>query len=154
MSEHAHLAPLNSPARPHSRPNRANGRSCRVQEKNRKNKIVKFSYYFLRHWKKGSSTAQLGRFRKVFNDEQEGDLRTYLYDMDSVFYGLTREDFKTLVFEYAKRNNVTYPPSWDKNKKAGDDWLAGFMRRNPQITLRTPDATSIGRVKDFNRPQV
>ncbi|CAH2096859.1 unnamed protein product [Euphydryas editha] len=107
-----------------------------------------------RHWKKGSSTAQLGRFRKVFNDEQEGDLRTYLYDMDSVFYGLTREDFKTLVFEYAKRNNVTYPPSWDKNKKAGDDWLAGFMRRNPQITLRTPDATSIGRVKGFNRPQV
>ncbi|XP_022834927.1 uncharacterized protein LOC111362485 isoform X2 [Spodoptera litura] len=107
-----------------------------------------------RHWKKGSLTAQLGRFRKVFNDEQEGDLRTYLYDMDSIFYGLTREDFKTLVFEYAKRNIVTYPPSWDKNEKAGDDWLAGFMRRNPQITLRIPEATSIGRVKGFNRPQV
>ncbi|XP_037868447.1 uncharacterized protein LOC119628804 isoform X1 [Bombyx mori] len=107
-----------------------------------------------RHWKKGSSTAQLGRFRKVFNDGQEGDLRTYLYEMDSVFYGLTREDFKTLVFEYAKRNNVTYPPSWDKNKKAGDDWLAGFIRRNPQITLRIPEATTIGRVKGFNRPQV
>lgn len=28
------------------------------------------------------------------------------------------------------------------------------MRRNPQITLRIPEATSIGRVKGFNRPQV
>lgn len=63
------------------------------------------------YWKKDSSAAHLGRFRKVFNDEQKGDLRTYLYDMDSGFYGLTREDFKTLVFECAKRNNITYMPS-------------------------------------------
>lgn len=28
------------------------------------------------------------------------------------------------------------------------------MRRNPQITLRIPEATTIGRVKGFNRPQV
>ncbi|KAJ0171373.1 hypothetical protein K1T71_012923 [Dendrolimus kikuchii] len=44
-----------------------------------------------------------------------------------------------------KRNNVTYQPSWDRNKKAGDNWLSGIMRRNPQITLRIPEATSIGR---------
>lgn len=44
--------------------------------------------------KKGSSTAQLGRLRKVLNDKQEEDLRSYLYDMDSVFYGLTQEELK------------------------------------------------------------
>lgn len=65
-----------------------------------------------RRWKKGSSSCQLGRYRKVFNNEQEADLRKYLHDMDIVFYGLTRQDFKLLVFVYAKENNVMYPPSW------------------------------------------
>ncbi|CAG4989071.1 unnamed protein product [Parnassius apollo] len=43
------------------------------------------------------------------------------------------------------------------NKKAGDDWLAGFLNRNPQITLRVSEATAIDvkeRVKGFNRPQI
>lgn len=71
-----------------------------------------------------------------------------------MLYGLIREDFKAMVFAYVKKNNLTYPPSWDKSEKAGDDWLAGFMRRNPQITLTVPEATSIGRIKGFNRPQV
>ncbi|XP_046970598.1 uncharacterized protein LOC124537752 [Vanessa cardui] len=107
-----------------------------------------------RHMKSGSSSAQLGRFRKVFTDAQEADLQEYLREMDSVFYGLTREDFKKLVYVYAKKNNLARPPSWDKNEKAGDDWLAGFLGRNPSICLRVPEATSVARVKGFNRPQV
>ena len=42
------------------------------------------------------------------------------------------------------------PTAGIKAKKVGEDWLSGFMRRNP-ISLRKPEATSIGRAMGFNR---
>ena len=37
--------------------------------------------------------------------------------------------------------------TWKENKIAGIDWLYGFMRRHAELTLRTPEATSIGRAQ-------
>ncbi|XP_030757703.1 jerky protein homolog-like [Sitophilus oryzae] len=39
-------------------------------------------------------------------------------------------------------------------KLAGSDWLAGFKKRNPQLSIRAPEATSIARAAGFNKPQV
>ncbi|XP_037292427.1 uncharacterized protein LOC119188654 [Manduca sexta] len=107
-----------------------------------------------RHVKTGITTPKLGRFRPVFNEDQEMELLTYLKDMDVVFFGLTRDEFKNLAFIYAKKNNLKYPKNWDKYEKAGDDWLSSFLSRHNQISLRTPEATSVARAKGFNRREV
>jgi hypothetical protein len=38
-----------------------------------------------------------------------------------------------------------------ETKLAGRDWLEGFSRRNPGISLRRPQATSINRITAFNK---
>lgn len=107
-----------------------------------------------RHVKTGTTAPKLGRFRPVFNENQEIELLKYLKDMDSVFFGLTREEFKNLAIIYAKKNNLNYPKNWDKCGKAGNDWLSSFLSRHNQISLRTPEATSVARAKGFNRREV
>ncbi|XP_026488620.2 uncharacterized protein LOC113395268 [Vanessa tameamea] len=106
-----------------------------------------------RHVKTGIATSKLGRFRPVFTEDQEIELVTYLKDMDSVFFGLTRDEFKHLAFIYAKKN-LNYPKNWDKYEKAEDDWLSSFLSRHDQISLRTPEATSVARAKGFNRREI
>lgn len=107
-----------------------------------------------RHVKSGSEIKKLGRFKSVFSKMQETDLCAYLKEMDSLFYGLSRKEFKCLVYEYAKKNKIPYPLSWNKFSSAGDDWLMSFQTRNPEIVLRTPEPTSVARVREFNKTQV
>ncbi|XP_030750178.1 uncharacterized protein LOC115877967 [Sitophilus oryzae] len=37
---------------------------------------------------------------------------------------------------------------------AGKDWYYGFLKRNPEISLRKPEPTSINRIAAFNKDQV
>lgn len=74
--------------------------------------------------------------------------------MDAVFYGLTRCDFKNLVYTFADLNNIKHPDSWNKKKAAGNDWLSFFLKINPSIILRTPEPTSVARARGKNHPQV
>ncbi|KAF2881234.1 hypothetical protein ILUMI_24939 [Ignelater luminosus] len=45
-------------------------------------------------------------------------------------------------------------PFKEKKKSVGDDWLQGFLKRNPQVCLRKPEATSINRITAFNKKEV
>lgn len=104
-----------------------------------------------RHLKKGTAVKCLGRFQPVFTKVQELELKEYLLKMDSVFFGLTKKEFLELVFEFAEANKIPHP---FKKLSAGDDWFKGFKERNPDITLRTPEPTSVARARGFNKPQV
>jgi len=44
--------------------------------------------------------------------------------MDSLFYGLTRKDFKKLAYDFAEKNKV---PHSCQNGAAEDVWLMGFI---------------------------
>ena len=57
------------------------------------------------------------------------------------------------AYELASRNNIAVPESWEKNKSAGKDWLASFMKRK-NLSVQSPEATSLGRATAFNKVTV
>jgi hypothetical protein len=70
-----------------------------------------------------------------------------------LFYGLTIVDLRKLAFTYAERLKVAHN-FCKETKLAGGDWLEGFLRRNPGISLRRPQATSINRITAFNKEKI
>lgn len=60
----------------------------------------------------------------------------------------------SLAYELAKKNNLKYPANWAKNQEAGIDCLSDFMKRNPTLSIRKPEATSLGRTRSFNRTTI
>ena len=54
------------------------------------------------------------------------------------------------AYQCAKRFDIAMPASWADNERVGADWFIGY----PDLTIRTPGATSIGRVSGFNKVDV
>ena len=69
-------------------------------------------------------------------------------------HGLTTNASRELAYQFAKRNHIKTPQTWDKNNIAGCDWQRGFLKRHQQLSIRSPEATSIGRATSFNRENV
>ena len=59
-----------------------------------------------------------------------------------------------MAYECADAFAVTMPDSWIQNKSAGPDWFSAFMKRNADLAIRTPEATSMSRAINFNRVNV
>ena len=98
-------------------------------------------------------TMSMGPKEAVFTAEQENELVQHLLDLESRFYGLTQKDVQKLGFELAERNFLPHP--FNKVKKmAGRDWLLGFLKRNPKLSFRKPEATSYARARGFNKQAV
>jgi DDE superfamily endonuclease len=98
-------------------------------------------------------------YHRVFTDEEEALLADYLLKCSSIGFGLTRAKTRQFVYEYAVRIKLAdderkYPPSWDRNKTAGVDFLLSFLGRHPELALRKPEPTSIARAIGFNRHAV
>ncbi|KAB0790622.1 hypothetical protein PPYR_14936 [Photinus pyralis] len=68
-------------------------------------------------------------------------------------FGLTSKEVQELAFQLANKNGFAHKFNIDK-QKAGQEWLNGFLKRNRDISLRKPEATSAARAQAFNRPQV
>lgn len=91
--------------------------------------------------------------KSVFTQEEEQELALHVIKLSKLFYGISRSDIKKCAFQYAEKKNIDHP--FNKNlQSSGDDWLWGFMKRNPNISLRKPEATSINRISAFNREAV
>ena len=71
-----------------------------------------------------------------------------------MYHGLNYQQVQKLAFEFAKKRGILFPQSWKKNKMAGKDWMYGFMQRHQNISLRSPEATSVARACGFNRKAV
>lgn len=95
---------------------------------------------------------KLGR-KPVFTIEQESELASHIVNMSKIFYGLTAKSIQHLAYQYAEENKITH--NFNKEKKmCGKDWLYSFMRRNPILSFRKPEATSLSRVLAFNKEEV
>ena len=60
------------------------------------------------------------------------------------------EEVGKLAFEVAYKNSLNMPLTWTENSMAGEDWLRNFMKRRQDLSIRTPEATSIARAASFN----
>lgn len=95
----------------------------------------------------------LGAFSCVFTTQQESELVDYILSIEQSFYGITIKEIRKLAFDLAEKNGINHP--FNKTTKlAGNDWLSGFRKRHPQISLRSPEATSAARAQGFNRVAV
>jgi len=90
----------------------------------------------------------------VLTAEEEKALVMYAKKCSDHYYGLSINEFKELAYEFAKQRKVKYPSNWDDHKMCGRDWYYGFMRRHKELTLRTPEQTSLNRVKSFSKENV
>lgn len=92
-------------------------------------------------------------YKTVFTPDQEATLVRHILDLEKRFYGITAIDCRRLAFELAERLNISHPFKKEK-KMAGPDWFACFKKRHDELSIRTPEATSIARAAGFNKPQV
>lgn len=104
-----------------------------------------------RHFEK--VPANLGRFKPTFEAEIEQQLVQHILHFEERFFGFNTTDVRKLAYQFARKAGL--PNRFDNNAQmAGWDWLKGFRKRNPSISLRAPEATSAARARGFNEPQV
>ena len=96
-----------------------------------------------------AAQKSLGRFKTVFSDDQESELVEHVLLLEQRLFGLTLTDLRQLAFELAEKNHISHTFNKEK-KRAGKDWLYGFLKRHKQLSLRNPEKTSIARAKGFN----
>ncbi|CAH2102389.1 unnamed protein product [Euphydryas editha] len=95
----------------------------------------------------------LGPRLPVFSMSEENELCAYLLEMEERLYGLTVKDLKALVYQLAIKNNKYNPFSAEK-KEAGREWINGFLKRHPELSIRKPENTSAARASAFNKVAV
>ncbi|XP_015121212.1 uncharacterized protein LOC107043997 [Diachasma alloeum] len=70
-----------------------------------------------------------------------------------LFYKVTPEQVCTTAYDFAERHNT--PHNFNRaTKRAGRAWFEGFMKRNPNLSVRKPENTGINRVTAFSEGEV
>ena len=86
-------------------------------------------------------------------EDIEQQLTEHIMHMEARFYGLNVTDLRKLAYEIAEVNGIE--TRFNKEQKlAGREWMRGFLARHKEITLRTPEPTSLARASGFNRTRV
>ena len=96
---------------------------------------------------------KLGSYRKVLSETEEFELVKYIKDMDNAFYGLTINDLRHVVYDYVDRKKINHPFNTYK-KLAGYDFVEGFLKRCPTLSLRKPEDVALNRVFGLNKTSV
>lgn len=61
----------------------------------------------------------------------------------AVCYGLSKLQARKLVYDYAVSIGKTLPENWRINNVTSKDWVRGFLSRNSQLSLGTPEARHV-----------
>lgn len=94
--------------------------------------------------------------RLIFTEQLEHELEEYIIHSSKIYYGLTPQNIKLLAYELAmaNRNVIAVPDTWINHKMATKDWFTLFMKRHERLSIREPEATSLGRATSFNKTNV
>ncbi|KAJ8892705.1 hypothetical protein PR048_005286 [Dryococelus australis] len=61
---------------------------------------------------------------------------------------------RKFAFQYAIANDVVVLKCWVDHEMATYAWLKGFIHHHKELSLRSPQATSLGRATAFNKTAV
>jgi len=92
--------------------------------------------------------------KQIFSDEQEECFASYLLRASKLHYGLSTKVTRSLAYDYAIANETDIAAVWHVSKLATKFWLRAFMKRRPQLSLRSPEPISLARATAFNRHTV
>ncbi|KAJ8968086.1 hypothetical protein NQ314_002471 [Rhamnusium bicolor] len=89
----------------------------------------------------------------VFTKAMEKELESHILKFEERMFGLIIKDVRKLAFDVAKMHGLGH---WFNEEKglAGKKWFYKFMKRNPRLSLRQPEATSLARMKGFSKEKV
>jgi hypothetical protein len=93
------------------------------------------------------------RRRTVPRSELENKPLEYCIIMDQRYYGLRRQDIKSMGLHLATRNVLKHPFD-QETPEAVKKWLRSFFKRHPVISMRTPGGISAAPVKGFTSENV
>ena len=108
--------------------------------------------HFLQRNKYANGIKHFGR-PTTLPSELERLLVEYIIEIDSMLFEIGRSDLMSLAYQIAEENNLNHVFNKEK-KSAGKHWYYDFMCRHPDLSLRQPEPTSLGRAKGFNRKSV
>lgn len=91
---------------------------------------------------------------QIFRSDEEESLANYLLKAAQMNYGLSTKETRKFAYLYAVANNKKISANWTKNESASYEWLRGFLDRNKNLSLRTPEPTSLSRATAFNQHTV
>jgi len=95
--------------------------------------------------------SNLGRFDCDLAPEYEVALVSHALQLQQMLFGLNTVELRKLAYELAKNQKISHH---FKNEIAGKTWLKGFLRQHPQLAIRSPEPTSLGRAVGFKKPSV
>ncbi|KAF2891615.1 hypothetical protein ILUMI_14558 [Ignelater luminosus] len=107
-------------------------------------------YRFIQKLKAGNTNAKVGYrcVNRVFTSEEETILHDYIIQCSKVYFGLVSTEVRKLAYE------KKYLEKWDEDHMVGKEWYSGFLKRHPNLSLRSPQATSVSCASSFNEHNV
>ncbi|XP_071555743.1 uncharacterized protein [Temnothorax nylanderi] len=100
----------------------------------------------------GELRETLGR-KPTFTAQEEAELVGHILRLAGMNNGIAFQDLCRVVFEFAEAKRIKHYFN-KKSKMAGRRWLYRFLKRNPQISLRQLEGTSLNRIAVFNKDKV
>ena len=75
----------------------------------------------------------------MLTEEEDGHLALYLVQITDMGFGWSRDTVVRLAYKILDKAQQKHP---FKDEKAGRAWFDGFVRRNPKLTIRSPQPLS------------
>jgi hypothetical protein len=61
--------------------------------------------------------------QRIFTDEEENEMQNHLLKASRTYFGLTLVKARELPYQYAKALKIKFPPTWDRDQTAGNDFF-------------------------------
>ena len=88
--------------------------------------------------------------KRIFQKLIQKSKQIMLKNFQKIFTILLLQNVVNSHMNLLKKNNITAPVSWEKNKLAGKEWFCSFIKKY-NISYGTPEAKPLSRATAFNR---